>query len=907
MSNNDPIIVSTTPIEYLAEVRKFLTEAAVLQSIQINDFNINITTDWLHSLCSVHCALTDSAVTKNTDITTTSEFDHANPDHLEEVRKYAYQLGNDSKYWLGTGCHIFPNFVEIPILQQLQSALNMFLINVFLKDTQYKIKESVVSSELGIVSSLTDIVSIPDRILTQVGQFINVENTTDILIQLIQHGIFDKKVQTDFIYNGDRLTFPIHLKIKDDDNNEQGVIYILNLNLIQQCSTTRSFRSWVHSMWDQITDLNSRIDNLKCVIQCKSVQCSTELDALNAEIYSLLQQLQAKNLTITDLESQLQGDITTVSSSIEVLHANIEELEDAEKKADAQVKKYSADTPRHELLAIIRNRVQVAEDTEEDDDTQVTEILRQRRELLARATAEKERITAELQSVKHQVECTNLTLQEMKQKAQRLTMKAHMVEQQQQNVKIQQSSLEVMWSKQNATIMSLCKEMETCTGTLDTFQTQRDVQVEQLKSTEDQCNDLRATIGTHVQESKRSSKEQNALLQHMDFIAQETKSLQNEYDEYAIRIQENIEDISRTQKELEQHFANERDLTRSTEDSNIEISKLSDQIIELETRKQKIRYARAQTELLVQSKIQKYINDGTDITEELATYVEYDKVIYELIDRLMRKLESHEHARITMRHRIHLLENRITQMQETVINLKTQIRDLKQTKQTLLNKIGVLKDHLDENVAEKSEHEKYVRFLQHQINLLQTYNQQLVRHQKIYTDHIRDVEQAATDAKLQPIIPSSTADDAQRERTRFLAHLEKLSGILAICKTNYGMRKNIYDVFKLSEILKMCKKLIQIKLRVDKINRTKHFGLSGGPMTKMGATLDLTKFIMASTPAEEAFEKIKKYLRRWSDRWRFWAWKTKGVNRFPRPTQMELMRFEFQMILYKIQKQQMNA
>ena len=52
-------------------------------------------------------------------------------------------------------------------------------------------------------------------------------------------------------------------------------------------------------------------------------------------------------------------------------------------------------------------------------------------------------ITLELDSVQHQVECTQLSLQELKQKAERLKMKSRLVEQQQQNVKIQQGSLEI--------------------------------------------------------------------------------------------------------------------------------------------------------------------------------------------------------------------------------------------------------------------------------------------------------------------------------------------------------------------------------------------------------------------------------------------------------------------------------
>lgn len=897
--NTPPII--TTPLEYLAEARKFLTEYATLQSIQINDFNINITTDWLHSLHTVYCALDSSALTKNTDIGKESTFDHSNPDHVEEIRKYAFQLGSDSKYWEGTGCYTFPNYIDIPILQQIQSSLNMFLINVFLKDAKYKIVESVVSSELGTVQAMEDIDSIPDRVLSSVSQFINVENVTDILLQLINHGIFDKKLQNDFVYNGDRLTFPIQLRIKDDENDEQGVIYMLHLNLIQHCTTTRSFRAWVHSMWDQITDLNGRIDNLKCVIQCKSVQCSTELDALNAEIYALLQQLQSKNMTISDLESQLQGDINTVSTSIEVLQTNISELEEQKSAAEQKIVRLTEATPKHKLLEAIRNRVQRSVDEKEEADLEET--LKDRRNLLERAQREKERIVLELDSVQHQVECTQMSLQELKQKAERLKMKSRLVEQQQQNVKIQQGSLEIMWSKQNATIMSLSQEMEKCTNNLDTFQAQYQIQKEQLKETEERCSQLREKIQVHTLASQVSSEEQNEILQHMDYIAAETTLLQKEFDEYAAKTEQTILSMFAQQCTVEEKLQEKLQLDRDIEDVNIDITRLTEQIKELEVRQQKMRFSRTMTDLLVQTKIQSYLEEKHQLTGNLTEYVSYDKVLYDLIDRIVQQLEKNEHARSTMVHRVHLLENRITQMQKTILQLREQIRDLKQTKINLLEKIRVLKDHLDENVAEKSEHQKHVRFLEHQISILKSYNAQLIEHQKVYTKHIEDVEQAATSADLLPITPSSTVDHARRERLQYLTHLDKLTGMLAICKSNYGLRRNLYDVFKLSEILKMCKKLIEIKLRVDQMNRTKYFGLGSGAMTKMGATLDLTKFITASYPSHDAERCIRRYLQKWVDRWRLWVWKTKRINRFPRPTKMELMRFEFQMTLYRIQKQ----
>ena len=911
-------VATTSPIEYLAEVRKFLTENASLQSMQMTEYNINVTTDWLHSICAVYCDLDAASITKNCDINTSSDFDLDNQDHISEIQKYAYQFGTDSKYWTGTGCYTFPNFTQVSVLDQIQSSLNMFLIHVFLKDTAYKIKKSVVSSELQHVNSVDDIDSISTRILSKVAQFINVENTKDILVQLIQFGVFDKKVQTDFVYNGDKLTFPIHLKIKGDVTEQESVTYVLNLNLIQQCSVTRSFRVWIHSLWDQITLMNDRISNLKCVIQCKSVECSTELDALNAEIASLLQQLESKTLTISSLEAQLQSNITTVSSSVESLSHKIKTLQNEREEKQTEIQSLqntsstvAANRKNHSYVALlqaIRGRIYpdgVASGSVVDEkNTEIKKIdeqLSRWNVKLEKAEEEKNRINIDLKTVQHQLECTQMSLDEIKQKSERLSMKSQIIQQQQESVVLQQNSLKVLWSNQNATIMHMCQEMDKCSNKMDNFYAERNIEDKQLKENNDRIDKLKQKIGIFRQSKSESDEDQLQLLGQLQYIANEASSLELENYEFQSQMRGLIAEIEVKKKEKET-LLNDEHSTR------VDTQEIQHEVQQLKIRKQKLQHECVMMDLVVQIKLVSFLDDKTNVAAELNEWNEYDKMIYDAIDILVRRLEVSEHKRIEIIQRTTNLEKKIESMQTVIITLKSQIKELKNSKRELLERINTLKDHLDESIVEKSSHRKEIDFLKNQIDLLQLYNKQLIRHQKIYDSHIADIQTATQESDLHAIDPSSQAIyNVQKERLQYLTHLEKLSSILAVCKSNYGMYRNLFDMYKLTEILKLCKKLIAIKLRVDKINRTKHFGVgSDGKMTKMNATLDLTKFMKASTPVDNSLLILKKYFQRYFDRWRFLKFKDDGVNRFPRPTENELMRFAFQMTLYRIKKQKME-
>ena len=89
---------------------------------------------------------------------------------------------------------------------------------------------------------------------------------------------------------------------------------------------------------------------------------------------------------------------------------------------------------------------------------------------------EKTRINLDLKTVQHQLECTQMSLDEIKQKSERLSMKSKIIQQQQESVVLQQNSLKVLWSNQNATIMHMCQEMDECSKKMDNFYAERNIE-----------------------------------------------------------------------------------------------------------------------------------------------------------------------------------------------------------------------------------------------------------------------------------------------------------------------------------------------------------------------------------------------------------------------------------------------
>ena len=907
------IITTNEPLSFLLNARQFLEcSNLAFQSHQQNEYNINIKTDWLNSLCTVYCNLDADAVTKTANLDSVTQFNLTNPEHVDEIKQYAFQLGHDSKYWVGQGSFTFSTLEEVSVSKQIQSSLNLFLLQIFLRNHRFKVLKSTIDAQLNTVQSQEEICFNDERILSQLGEFINVQNTQDVLHQLISMGIFDKKVNTDFIYNGDQLTFPIHLKIKNDIANTENIKYVLNLNLIQHCPVERSFRVWLHSIWDQTEQLNSQIDNLKCLFNCKSVQYSSELDDLNSQIYDLQQQLNSKNITIQNLEAQLQNDINSLTTNISSMTTEIQSLE--AKKADLNkqiVNPTSYPLSKHQLMARkqlmhdIQNRLfsNSNEHINGEYVTHVDKMLSEWKEKKARAMAEKSRIEVELKSIQVQLQCTVVSVKELKETIERLSKKSSIIKHQQETMQLHKKSIEMVWSHQNSALIQMCREIDECTKSLNSFHSMRDSTSEQLSSLQTMIATNHKKLKAYKQQHEETNKEQLNLLSQIEIITNDSQNLQNEYQKYETEIQKSIKEIKKKKQTQQILKQKETSITQNLHEHNEGVHLINQNIAHFEKQEQKLNFSRVMMEISVRSKLKSYVDASIELTDELHSMEEYNKLLYDIINRLVQVIEKNNHTRTEKKQYLMSLEKKISSMQTTIITLKEKVNELKDTKSELLKKIEVLQLHLEEKTVDHFEHNKQTTFLQQQIDLLQLYNAQLVKQQKLYIDHIYDLENSVTNVQLHHVKPISSDTDSLQERIKYLNHLEKLTSILHMCKANYGVYRNLFDVYKLTEVLKMCKKLIEIKLRIDKINRTKHFGIEDGSVTVMNATIDFTKFLIASTPADIAYSNIRKYLQRFVDKWRLKQYKKDGINRFPRPTDSELMKFQFKMTIYRIQKE----
>jgi len=118
----------------------------------------------------------------------------------------------------------------------------------------------------------------------------------------------------------------------------------------------------------------------------------------------------------------------------------------------------------------------------------------------------------------------------------------------------------------------------------------------------------------------------------------------------------------------------------------------------------------------------------------------------------------------------------------------------------------------------------------------------------------------------------------------------------------------LFNLVKLTEILKLCKLLYSTKKKIDRLNNRKVFGLGGNnrpTVDPVDVELDISQFYEEITPINNALRIVMKYLSTvFIPRWRLKKYKEDGINRFPVPSEYEIMKFKFKMAIINQVKQQ---
>ena len=257
------------------------------------------------------------------------------------------------------------------------------------------------------------------------------------------------------------------------------------------------------------------------------------------------------------------------------------------------------------------------------------------------------------------------------------------------------------------------------------------------------------------------------------------------------------------------------------------------------------------------------------------------------------------------------LLDKIKSLKKQINDSQKSIERLIDSKEILLNNLNETNDiiHSTLNHRKISNQNKTIQILNRQIRVLETHNSQLKRQQEnfsqIQTKYVK-IEEMSSIGSTCTIDTNETTENS--ERISYLKSLDKLSSLVPLLRNQYGIRKSLYNLVKLTEILKLCKLLYSTKKKIDRLNNRKVFGMGGDnrpTVDPVEVELDISQYYEEITPINNALQTIMKYFSTiFIPRWRLKKYKEDGINRFPVPSEYEIMKFKFKMAIINQVKQQ---
>lgn len=128
----------------------------------------------------------------------------------------------------------------------------------------------------------------------------------------------------------------------------------------------------------------------------------------------------------------------------------------------------------------------------------------------------------------------------------------------------------------------------------------------------------------------------------------------------------------------------------------------------------------------------------------------------------------------------------------------------------------------------------------------------------------------------------------------YLKRLRLLINVFPTIKKNYGVLQYLVSIYKFNTILKVCRKMHDISMRINKINNQKLL-----ETIAVQGTFNLMDFVIVPYLSKAKHDTIKKCLIYYVNRWRYLKWKEDGINRFSKPTMHDIMLFNFRMNVFK--------
>jgi len=961
------LILESTTCNLIVDARNFINEFEKIKTQRVY-YNVNIETDWIKSIQDAYNETGSCGLTKNP--TRLFSLEQTTQTEENEIKRYAYHLGTQSKYWVRhletTGTYKYSDDSIMNASEQLASNLNTYLIHVFLFYTQYQVNVSTLHNEVNNVKlKFSDVETfIPEEEIKSIKNIINTNNTADILNELIKLGIFDQnKFHAEYLFDGDILRFVVELKLTDSPHHwehehpekEMEITHVLQLNLIQRtdnsCLPKRTFRSWISCIYQQIDTLNNTLMELKDKMKCSAIQNASHIHTLGVKIQDMKRSLTSSNEMIEFLKKKHAKEIESLQTQLSAYSQSEEQLMElkhiySSKSNDVGLLTYGLQHGKntHPLLNLVHQLLEIS--TKNNDISDISFQLSAEQSVLPNHIVEKlikvgtdptntnkmndaidiiekykrsfeneeDNINIQLEACRTNMNSTRLELESLYKKQTEIQLQKEIQEKQKESILLEKESLEQTIASQNQNLENITRTLQENVSNLDQIKTKIDTNIENQNTSSQEYLSLCETVRELYRKKSIAEKYHSQTVQQLEVLSQSILHANRRHDVVRQQHQHLIEQY--TEKEIQ--YAHDISVLMHTEGS---LDKIKDDIQILEEKrnilvekKQRIKNDLVGMELLASWNMKEYTELKKNIVNDIENVHIFDNYIQTIIQKLQQKLMSIGDTNKALQSENKSLIEKVQSLRELIIESRQMISTLSAEKASLMNTVEKMESIISSSSNNTNQHSlSTIEFMSQQIKLLEAHNKTLQNQHHHYEVQVKQMESTLTEVKNINFVSTdfnAVSNDhnteLQQEQTKYLESLHSLSTLLPIIRQHYGIKRTLYDVYKLTEIMKLCKKIYQTKQRVDLINRRKVFGGADGDfgITPVDADIDITKFMKAASYSASAHRTIKKYFAEvFLPRWRYRKYKEDGINRFPIPSEFEIMIFNFKMTIYAQMKQ----
>lgn len=944
----DGLVISSSTFNMIVDARKFMNDFRKINTQRVV-YEINIDTDWVKSIQNAYDETGKCGLTRNPtaifDVHTTSRQEE------NEIKRYAFHLGKQSRFWIqkdqGHGSYKFDENSVMDVPRQLASNLNTYILNTFLFRTQYQVNSEILKKKLvDVKTNFSDIETfLNDEEITSVGDIINTNNTAEILNSFIEFGLFDHhQFHSEYIFEGDILRFKAKMCLTDSPHHwlnehpekEIQIEHILHVNLVQRypsrCKRNNTYRKWINSIREQTEKLNKALSDIKERMHCISIQNARQIHTLEGKINEMKSSLQISVETIEFMKQKHNKELSSLQTQLDTYSASQTQLVELQSSIEERilyavsVKKMVADKGRvgysleyilktSSLPTYIVNTI-LQENKNLPEAEQTTKVLETINAYSDSINSQHNDIGIQLQQCKTTIHTIESEIENIIEKRNNIEIQKNLLQQQKKSILLQKINIEQTISSQNEHLQNMTESLKQDQSTLDQFEESFKNNSEKQKAQHQTYEELCSRVKSMYRKKNISEKMHSDTLQQLEVLSHNLLRTNEKYNTLKVKYSHLIGKNNAYEKKL----LSELQILNSSENKHdlqiLEMNEIKNKCINLSIQTQENRKKVVMMDIISRYHTIEYNQISQNTTTQLEFINIFDKKMQESIFDLQRELQLLGKNNNSLRDTNHSLYSKVEVLRRDILKSRHEVTDLKDEKIHLLRTIDEMESLFS---SSKDTEQNSVLFLKNQIRLLEVHNSTLEKQQNQYVKRVEQMSetiQGVQDISFITIDTLNTIETNETNETngqknrnvqlseKYLNNLQALSSILPLLRHNYGIKKSLYDIYKLTEVLKLCKTLHDTKRKIDSINRKKIIGIGGDGITKIKASLNLLDYAKYSTIAQIAYKKIRHVLKNiFIPRFRWKKYKKDKINFFQDPTEFEIMIFNFKMAIGRQMKQ----